>query len=184
MQDASERVHRLHALEVEPGVCLLDALHLADHARGLAEEDLDVHVDRRVAEVRVVEDELSVARRDADERDRAALAAAELLEEESRLGLERENVALLRLAAPDLHRIHRALFVVHLAKLELSARRLDELGASVGESARADVVDRHYRVRLAEVGARVDHALAAALHLGVAALDGVEVERLGAGCGG
>ena len=89
MQDARERVHRLHALEVQPGVRLLDALHLADHARRLAEEDLDVHVDRRVAEVRVVEDELSVSSRDADERDRAALAAAELLEEESRLGLER-----------------------------------------------------------------------------------------------
>ena len=181
MEDALEGVKRLHALEVRAGMLLGNALHLADHARGLAEQDLDVHVDRRVAEMRVLKHELSVASRDADERDRAALAAAEFLEEEPRLGPERENIALLGLAAPDLHRVHRHLFVVDLAQLELAASRLDELGAAVRKPACADVVDRHDRVGLSEIGARVDHALAAALHLGVSALDGVEVESFGVG---
>ena len=181
MEDALEGVKRLHALEVRAGMLLGNALHLADHARGLAEQDLDVHVDRRVAEMRVLKHELSVASRDADERDGAALAAAEFLEEEPRLGAERENIALLGLAAPDLHRVHRHLFVVDLAQLELAASRLDELGAAVRKTARADVVDRHYRVCLPEIGARVDHALAATLHLGVTALDGVEVESFGVG---
>ena len=125
MENALEGVKRLHALEVRASVLLRDALHLADHAGGLPEQDLDVHVDRRVAEMRVLENELSVASRDADERDRAALAAAEFLEEEPRLGPERENIALLGLAAPDLHRVHRHLFVVDLAQLELAACRLD-----------------------------------------------------------
>ena len=42
-------------------------------------------------------------------------------------------------------------------------------------------MDRHDRVGLPEIGARIDHALAATLHLGVAALDGVEVESFGVG---
>ena len=181
MENALEGVKRLHALEVRASVLLRDALHLADHAGGLPEQDLDVHVDRRVAEMRVLENELSVAGRDADERDGAALAAAEFLEEEPRLGAERKNIALLGLAAPDLHRVHRHLFVVDLAQLELAACRLDELWAAVRKTARADVVDRHYRVGLPEIGARIDHALAATLHLGVTALDGVEVESFGVG---
>ena len=181
MENALKGVKRLHALEVRASVLLCDTLHLADHARGLPEQDLDVHVDRRVAEMRVLKHELSVASRDADERDRAALAAAEFLEEEPRLGTKRKNIALLGLAAPDLHRVHRHLFVVDLAQLELAASRLDELWAAVRKTARADVVDRHYRVGLPEIGARIDHALAATLHLGVTALDGVEVESFGVG---
>ena len=131
MENALKGVKRLHTLEVRASVLLRDALHLADHAGRLAEQDLDVHVDRRVTEVRVLEDELSVASSDADESDRAALAAAEFLEEKPRLGAKRKNIALLCLAAPDLHRVHRHLFVVDLAELELAASRLDELGAAV-----------------------------------------------------
>ena len=128
--------------------------------------------------MRVLQHEPPVARRDADERHRAALARAELLEECAGVALQGKHIALLRLAAPDLHRVHGDLLVGHLAELEAPAGGLDEFGASVGESARADVVDRVDWVLRAERGAGVDHALAAALHLCVAALHAVEVERL------
>ena len=118
-----------------------DAFYLANHPRRLAEKDLDVHVDGLVREVAVGEDEPSVASRLAYERDGAALAAAKRLEEVLRLRLQRENVALLRLAAPDFHRVHGNLLVVDFPKLEPAARGLNELGAAVGKSARADVVD-------------------------------------------
>ena len=44
-------------------------------------------------------------------------------------------------------------------------------------------MDREHRILRAHRGARVDHALASALHLGVAALHAVEVERLVVGAG-
>ncbi len=55
---------------------------------------------------------------------------------------------------------------------------VDELGQRVGEPAGADVVDRQDGVRVAQRRAAVDHLLAAALHLGVVALDRGEVEVL------
>ena len=150
---------------------------VAVHARGLAEEGRNVHVDRPVAEHGVFEDELVVAGRDADERDGAALAGAHRGEPLLRFRLEREDVALLRLAAPDLHRGHRRLLVRDGAQVEAAAGLFDELRAAVGEAAGAEVVDGEDGVLVrAEGDALVDHLLAAALHLGVAALDGVEVQ--------
>ena len=178
VEEAEEGVGRLHLREVERGAIGLDALDVAHHARGLAEEHLDVHVDGRIVEMLVLEDEAAVAGGLADECNGAALARAELLEEYAGVALQGKHIALLRLAAPDLHRVHGDLLVGHLAELEAPAGGLDELGASVGESARADVVDRVDWVLRAERGAGVDHALAAALHLCVAALHAVEVERL------
>ena len=183
VQDAREGVDRADALEVRRRARRLDVLHLPHHARRLAEQDLDVHVDRPVSEVRILQDEASVAGRDADEGDGAPLARAEGLEEVLGLRTEREHVAFLGLAAPDLHRAHGRLLVVDLAELELAAGGLDELGAAVGESAGADVVDGEDGVGAPKRRAGVDHALAAALHLGVAALDGVEVEGFGVGAG-
>ena len=157
----------------------LHALHLAHHARRFAKQHLHVHVDRAVAELAVRQHETSIARRLADERHRAALARAQLLEEAARFAPERQHIAFLRLAAPDFHRTHRKLFVVHLAELETSARRLHQFRAAVGEATRANIVDRQHGVLLPHRRARIDHALAPALHLGVTALDGIEVERLG-----
>ena len=179
VQNTRQHIEGLHALEVRALVAPLYALHVAHHSRRLAEQHLDIHIDRPIAEVLVLEDELAIACRDADERHWAALAFAEGLEELLCGGLERKHIALLSLAAPYLHRIHRALFVVNLPERELAAGRLDQLGAPVREAARANVVDGQYGVRLSEIAARIDYALAAALHLGVSALDAVEVERLG-----
>ncbi len=50
------------------------------------------------------------------------------------------------------------------------------LGHGVGKAAGADIVDERDRIVLAERPAAIDHFLRAALHLGVAALHGGEVE--------
>ena len=55
---------------------------------------------------------------------------------------------------------------------------VEDLGDRVREAAGTDVVDREDRIRVAERDAAVDHFLAAALDLGIAALDGGEVEIL------
>ena len=62
-----------------------------------------------------------------------------------------------------------------VAQVEASAGGFDELGQAVGETAGADVVDGQHGVVRAEGDAAVDHLLAAAFHLGIAALDGVKV---------
>ena len=153
--------------------------HVADvahHAGRLAQQGGDVHVDGVVAEVLVVEDHVSVIAGFADEGDRATLALAEALEKEAILGANGQDIALLRLATPDFHGAHGGLVVVHCAELEGRARGLDEFGAAVREAAGADVVDGEDGVVRAEGHAGVDDALATALHFGVTALDGVEVQ--------
>ena len=141
VEKTEERVHRLDPCEIKLIVLGLHALDLAHHARRLAEKHLYIHVDRAVVELTVRKHKPAVACRLTDERNRAAFTCAELLEEAACLTAKREHVAFLRFTAPDFHRAHRKLFVVHLAKLELAARSLDELGASVGKAARADVVN-------------------------------------------
>ena len=150
MENARQCVDGLNTLKIRGLTNLLDALDIADHARRLAEKNLDVHINRLIAEMLVLENKLAVARRDADERDGAALALAERFEERPGLGLESENITLLSLAAPNFHRVHRLLFVMDRTERELTARSLDELGAAVRKTARADIMDRENRVSLAE----------------------------------
>ena len=178
VEQTEERVLRLHAGELQRFVRARDVRDVAHHARRLAEQDLDVHVDRAVVEVFVLEDETPVARRLADERHGAALAGAQLLEPRARVTLQRKHVALLGLAAPDLHRVHGGLFVVDRAERELSARRLHEFRAAIGKSACTDIVDGKDGVLPPHRRAGVDHALTASLHFRVTALNTVEVERL------
>jgi len=163
-----------------------------EHLRGLAEEDAHFHVDGVVLKVGVFEDELSVVSCFADDGEGAALAFAEGAEGVDTVGHDAHDVALLGFVAPDLHRGHGGVFVVDVAQVEASAERapcapfaaaFDELGEAVGEAAGADVVNGKHGVVTAESDAAVDNLLAAALHFGVAALDGVEVEGFGLGAG-
>ena len=179
MENSRQRVDGLYALEIRGLANLLNALDVADHAGRLAEKNLNIHIDGLIAEMLILENKLAVAGRDADERDGAALTLAERFEERLSLGLESEHVTLLSLAAPDFHRIHRLLFVVDRPERELTARSFDELGTTVRKTARADIMDRENRISLAERRTRINNALAATLHFGVAALNGVEVESFG-----
>jgi hypothetical protein len=98
----------------------------------------------------------------------------------SRRGGDGEDVAFLGLVAPDLERRHAGLVVGDGAELEAAAAAavVDEFGQGVGDAAGADVVDEGDGVVVAERPAAVDDLLAAALHLGVVALDAGEIEVL------
>ncbi len=128
---------------------------------------------------------MAIGSRRAQYRERAALALAEGAELLEALGRDREHVALLRFVGPDLARAHARLLDVHLAQLEMRAQAgvVGELGHRVRQAARADVVDGDDRVALTELPAGIDHFLAAALDLGVAALHRGEVEVGGVGAG-
>ena len=151
---------------------------VARHLRRLAEDHVERHVDRAVAEVRIVDDEPPLRVRGADDRERTALALADRAKPARGSGRDREHVALLRLVAPDLARRHARLFGRDRAQVERAAdaAAVHELRQRVRQPARADVVDRQDRIARAELPAAVDHLLRAALDLGVAALHRIEIE--------
>ncbi len=190
-EHAVRRLARVERARIERLARRRDVLRVASHApkradararrAGLAEDDVERHVDRSAAEVRVGDDELSVAGRVAEHREGAALARADCTEFLERRSLgDAEHVALLRFVAPELERRHARLAARDRAELEARAAPalVHELGERVRETAGPDVVDRGDRVLVAERPARVDDLLAAALHLGVVALDRGEIEVL------
>ena len=151
------------------------------HARRLAEQHVHRHVDGRLPGAGGRDDELAVLADLAHHRVRTALAPAQPLEGSQAIGRDRERVALLRFVAPDLERTHAALFHRDLRQLEARATAglVGEFRHGIRQTAGADVVNRQHRVALAECPATVDHLLRAALDLGVAALDRIEVQLLG-----
>ncbi|GKT77878.1 multidrug resistance transport transmembrane protein [Colletotrichum tofieldiae] len=92
--------------------------------------------------------------------------------------VDKQDVTLLSLVAPNLQRAHAAVCAVDLTQLELAteASILDKLGEGVGQTASADIVDHGNGVLLAKGGAGVDDHLGAALHLGVATLNTGEIQ--------
>ncbi len=182
-QHAVGRLAQIDGGDIEGGGRAGQPLHVAVHARRLAEEHLERHVDGVVREERVLDHEPAVHARDADHRVGAALALAEAVELVDPVLGNREHVALLRFVGPDLHGRHARLLDVHLAKLDVraDAAGMGQLGQRVRQPARAHVVDGEDRVRLSHLPAGVDDFLAAALEFRVGALHGIEVERLGVG---
>ena len=164
---------------VEFGVVFDQAGAVFEHLRCFAEEDAHFHVDRVVFEVGVFEHELSVVGCFADDGDGATLTCAEGCKVGDAVWHDGHDVALLGFVAPDLHGAHGGVFVVNVAQVEASTGGFDEFGQAVGKSAGADVVNRKHWILVAEGDAAVDHLLAAAFHLWVAALDGVKVEGFG-----
>ncbi|GJC81968.1 hypothetical protein ColLi_04805 [Colletotrichum liriopes] len=92
--------------------------------------------------------------------------------------VDKQDVTLLSLVAPNLQRAHAAVCAVDLTELELAteASILDKFGEGVGQTASADIVDHGNGVLLAKGGAGVDDHLGAALHLGVATLNTGEIQ--------
>ncbi len=169
---------------------LRHAAHVAVHARRLAEQHVHRHVDREVlgglgGGVAVDHLQLLFVRGEADHRERCALALAHGLEAREIARGDGQRIALLRFVAPDFSRAQARLFQVHLAQVEACALvgAVHEFGEGVGDAARAHVVDRQDRVVLTQRPAGVDDFLRAALHLGVAALHGIEVQVGGVGAG-
>jgi len=133
---------------------------------------------RRVAEEGVLHLEAVVVGGDAHDREGAPLALAERAEEVEALRGDGEDVALLRLVAPDLRAGSSPAprWGRRAGRCARRGRRRGRARGGVREAARAHVVDREDRVRVAERPAAVDDLLGPALDLRVAALDGVEVE--------
>ena len=170
------------AAEVERRTARLHRLGAAHHPRRLAEHDLEREIDRRLRRCeRVGDDQPSVRRRGPEPGPRRALARTQRRELVDPLGSDREDVALLRLVAPQLERRQIGLAGRDRAQLEPRAEPgvVHELGQRVRQPAGADVVDRQDGVGVAQRPAAIDHLLTAPLDLGVVALDRREVEILG-----
>ena len=149
-------------------------------ARGFgrfAEQNVQRQIDGIVGEQIVAYFQMSVVGRCADYGKRAAFAFADGAEGLQIFFQNGQYITLLRFVAPNLQRVEAVLFQRHFAQFEYRAASgiVDEFGESVGQTARADVVDGDNRVFVAELPAAVNHFLRAAFDFGVAALYGVEV---------
>ena len=165
------------------------ALHVAVHARRLAQQHVHRHAHGhclRRCRQRVGQHQFALGGRDANDREGAAFARAQRLEQRQRLRRDGHHVALLAFVAPDLLGAHAAAAQRNRAQREARAAPcvVAQLGEGIGQAAGAHIVDGQYRVVGAHQRAMVDHLLRAPLHLRVAALHRVEVQRFGVGpCG-
>ena len=159
--------------------------HRAMHLRWLAEQHVHRHVDRLRPEVRIFDRELTVRRRFAEHRVRAAFALAQRAELIDPLRRDCEHIALLRFVAPQFGRAHARFFTRNGAQIEpcTVAGAVRQFGQRVRQTTRADVVHGEDGVVVAHLPAAVDHLLCAPLDFRVAALHRREVEvgRVGAG---
>ena len=182
-QDAVSRLFQVDAAGLErlegPG----DALHVAQHLGRLAQQGFHCQVDRVATELRVGHHKLAFRSRRAEHGKGAPLTLAERAKPLEVLGVDAEDVTLLRLVAPDLPRRHAAVLGRDRAQVEMRAPAgtVRQLRHRVRQPARADVMDRQHRVVRPQLPAAVDDFLRASLDLGVAALDGIEVEVFGIG---
>ena len=162
-------------------------LDVARHLRRLAEQHVERHVDRRVAERAVVDDAAGRRRwRVPTHRERAALALAQRARTRaSALGRDREHVALLRLVAPDLAAATcraRRVGIARSSSARADARRRATSSGSAFDRPPAPTswIDR-IGLRVAERASSGRSLPGAALDLGVAALHRIEVEIRGVG---
>ncbi len=171
----------LDAGELQRPLGARDAPHVTLHLRRLAEQHVHRHVDHAFATGTVFQDQLRRLAGHADHRERAALARAHLLEQRQPVRIERDDIALLALVAPDLLGCQATLLERHFAQIEdrTTAGAVDQLGKGIADAAGADVVDRQDRVVFTERPAVVDDLLRAALDLRVASLHRIEIERRG-----
>ena len=184
-QDAIERLAHVEPRGVERRRTALDAFDVALRARRLAQQHLEIHVDRTIGEQWIVHDQALAGGGAAHDGIRAALAPAEGLEHRELLRIDREHIALLRFVAPDLQRRHSRRFRGHRAQVEhrTAAGAVHDLGQGIRQATRAHIVDGEDRTAGAQGAAAIDNLLATALHLRVAALHRVEVEVGAVGAG-
>ena len=160
---------------------------LPHRVENVAEQRRQRHVHRRrAAKPRIHHQQPPLGGGLANHRVRAALALANSRERRQVLRPDGERVALLGLVAPNLHRRHAGIGGGHGADVEAAANAgvAQQFRQRVGKPAGAHVVDQADGIGGAEGAAAVDHLLAAALHLGVVALHGGEVQlRIALACG-
>ena len=156
------------------------AAHVARHPRRLAEQHLERHVDRRIAEQRVAHAPAGRCRRSRrSPRTDSARAPRSRANCSQRAGLDDQHVALLRLVAPDLQRRHAGLRARHGAQVDARAALAVRHGLRhrVRQTARAHVVDQQrWDCRSPSAQQRSMTSCARRCISGVAALHGGEIE--------
>ncbi len=163
---------RADAAKIQGGCGRRLALHIPAHAGRLAQQQVHGDVDRGVAEMPVGELQAGLRVGLPHHRHGAALAGADAPEALQALGVQAQHVAFLCLVAPQLQRRHAGLGTGHLPQLDGAAPAavVEQFRQGVGQAAGADVVDAQHRAVVPQAPAGVDHLLAAAFHLRVAAL--------------
>mmetsp|Transcript_82949 Transcript_82949/g.179067 ORF Transcript_82949/g.179067 Transcript_82949/m.179067 type:complete len:1004 (+) Transcript_82949:3602-6613(+) len=153
-----------------------DARHGEDLLRHLAEHQVQRQVHGNAVVAGVPHDHAPVAGDLAHDGVRGALALADAVPEREVLFVDEEAVVLLEFGGPELEEGHRGVAHEHLADVDLGAGRLRDLLQHVAGASGALVVDGQDGVLGAELHAGADDAVDTLQHLGVAALNGVEVE--------
>src|SRR5699024_7791374 len=104
----------------------------------------------------------------ANNREAAAFALSDGSEFIHSFFTNSQNVSLLCLTTPDLHRAHASVGIINLAKLKRGpeARVMDQLRKGIRQTASTDVVNKCDGVVGAHGHTRVDNFLGSALHLG------------------
>ena len=152
---------------------------LAGEAGNVPEDEVEGYVDSRFAASAAVP-HLDAGRFGdlADDGDRTALAPADRFDPGPLGRVEDEDVALLGLVAPELHRAEAGVRGRNRAEVHArpEPRRVHDLRDRVGEPPRSHVVNGEDRVQVSEPDARVDDLLGASLHLRVVPLNGGKVE--------
>jgi len=158
------------------------AAHVAQHARRLAEQGIDADVHRVVAKIPIVDHQHAIGGDHADIGEGRAFALRDCAKALYAIRTEHQNIALLRLVAPDLKRRHARLGIGDVAQFNTrtAVAVRDGLGDRIGETAGTDIMNQFDRVLGAERPAAIDDFLGAPLHLGIAALDRSKIERLAA----
>ncbi len=177
-QETLQRLRRIHCGRIEIIASAIEARHVAQHARRLAQQHVHRQVHRLVAQEGIGDAQHPVAGGLADHGIGTALAPAEGLEDGQPVRRDGEHIALLRLVAPDLERRHARLVVRYRAQVDATAAVAvcNGLRHCVGQATGSHVVHQQDRVLLAERGTAVDDLLRPALDLRVAALHRGEVE--------
>ena len=151
--------------------------------RRVAEQHRHRHVHRVAPKQAICYNQLPPRGGAADDRRRAAFAFAEPQKVRQARGVNRGDITLLRLVAPDFHRRQAAVGARNIPKFQTpaEARAVHQFRQRVGEAAGADIVYRQNRIVIAERGALLDDFLAAPLYLGVVALHRREIQLLRTG---
>ena len=184
-QHVNDRLLQRHTCEIDRGRLAHHGGHIAVHLGRLAQQHVHGHVDRKLLSF-VFQHQLALVGRNANHRKRATLALAKSGELRQRFGRNRHHIALLALVGPDFFGRQARLFELDSTQVKTcaSARVVGQLGKSVGQTTRANIVDRQDGVVRALCPAVVDDLLRPALDLGIAALHRVKVQIRGVGAGG
>ena len=114
----------------------------AMHARWLAQQQIERHIDRILAKQAVFNRQLQLLRGMTHNRHRASFTTADRLETLQPAMVDRHHVALLRLIAPDLHWRHTRLVNQYLSKIKLAAAPciMHQLRQCVRQTTSADIM--------------------------------------------